>query len=105
MTSANMRGDEDRWTRADPCDTDRATQARCGGGAIRRKPDASGSSVGRQSAQPVSLARAVPAWRVGSVGCAQAWWAPTQARWRCTALDLPHPIEQEPAATEVSVRA
>ena len=34
-----MRGHEDRWARANPCDADRATQAWRGGGAIRRKPD------------------------------------------------------------------
>src|SRR5271166_5029197 len=101
-----MRNYEDRRSCLGSRDADRAAQARRGGRAVRRKPDAGGGGVGRQPAHLVSLAGIVPAWRMGSVGRTQAWWASTQARWPFTALDLPNSVQQEPAAaTEVSVRA
>src|SRR6266702_168222 len=102
--SANMRGHEDRWPRLGSCDADRATQARCGGSTVGRKPDARGGGAGRQPAHAVSLAGVVSAGWMGSVGRAQAWWASAQARWPRAALDLQHPDQQEPATAEVSVR-
>src|SRR5690242_12052912 len=103
--SAKMRGHEDRWPGVGSCDADRAAQARCGGSTVGRKPDAGGGGIGRQPAHAVSLAGAVSAWRMGSVGRAQAWWASAQARRPRDALDLQHPDQQEPAAAEVSVCA
>src|SRR5579864_3811297 len=103
--SANLRGHEDRWPRLGSCDADGATQARCGGSTVGRKPDVGGGGAGGQPAHAVSLAGAVWAWRLASVGRAQAWWASAQARRPRAALGLQHPDQQEPAAAEVSVRA